>query len=192
MIDMHSHIIPGVDDGSKSIEDTYNMLNEAKEAGFTDIILTSHYMTHYYEPKTEDLVLWKDKIQELINSKELNVNLHSGMEVYVSNSLDKLLNGNKLLTIENSRYLLMELPINAPINNLDYIVFMLEALSIKIILAHPERYVYVHDNPKLIEEYIKKGMLMQCNFGSIIGQYGLKSKHIIKTMLKKGQVQFLR
>ena len=50
MIDMHSHIIPGVDDGSKSIEDTYNMLNEAKEAGFTDIILTSHYMTHYYEP----------------------------------------------------------------------------------------------------------------------------------------------
>ena len=191
MIDVHSHIIPGVDDGSKSVEDTYNMILEAKNAGFTDIFATSHYMTHYYEPKGEELILWTKKIQELLIAKDININIHSGMEVYVSNSLDELIKNKKILKLENSKYLLMELPINSPINNLDHILFILEALSIKLILAHPERYVYVQDNPKLIDEYIEKGILLQCNYGSIIGQYGLKSKQIMKKMLKKGQVHFL-
>ena len=191
MIDFHCHIIPGVDDGSKSVEETYNMVLEAKEAGFTDIIMTSHFTSHYYEPKISELVFWKEKLQELLKIKEIDINLHSGMEVYVSNSLDELIRSNKIQTIGNSKYILMELPINASINYLDNILYILKTYGLKLILAHPERYIYVQDNPSLIDEYIEKGILIQCNFGSVIGQYGKKVEHTIKRLFKNGQVHFL-
>ena len=191
MIDFHSHIIPGVDDGSKSVEETYNLILEAKEAGFTDIIMTSHFTSHYYEPKPYELKLWKEKLQELIKIKEIDINLHSGMEVYVSNRLEELIKNEKLLTIADSKYILIELPINASINYLDNILYILDTFGLKLILAHPERYIYVQDNPSIIDDYISKGILLQCNFGSIIGQYGKNAEHIIKRMLKNGQVDFL-
>ena len=191
MIDFHSHIIPKIDDGSKSIEETYDMLLEAKEAGFTDIIMTSHFTTHYCEPTVQEINVWKEKLQELLRVKNVDINLHSGMEIYVSNRLEELICNNKILTIENSKYILMELPINASINYLDSIIYILESHGLKLILAHPERYLYVQSNPTLIEEYKEKGILIQCNYGSIIGQYGKKAEHIMKMILKKGQVDFL-
>ncbi len=191
MIDFHSHIIPGVDDGSKSVEETYNMIVEAKDAGFTDIIMTSHFTSHYYEPNPQELMLWKEKLQEIINIKGIGVNLHSGMEIYVSDRLDELYKSGKLLTIGKSKYILIELPINASINYLDNILYIIESLGLKLILAHPERYIYVQNNPSLIDEYIDKGILLQCNFGSIIGQYGKMAEQTMKKMLKSGQVDFL-
>ena len=191
MVDIHTHVIPGVDDGSRSVEDTYNMVLEAKEAGFTDIVMTSHYMTHNYEPTTGELVTWKEKLQELFNAKGIDITLHSGMEVYVSNRIGELMQEGKLLTIGGSKYLLMELPINGSINYLDYVLYYLQSHSIKLILAHPERYVYVQDNPNLIDDYIEKGILIQCNYAGIVGFYGKKVEHTMKTMLKKNQVHFL-
>ena len=64
MIDVHSHIIPNVDDGSHSVEETFKMIEEAKQAGFTDIILTSHFLLNHYETNANELVFWKEKIQE--------------------------------------------------------------------------------------------------------------------------------
>ena len=85
MIDMHSHIIPTVDDGSRSVQETFNMINEAKNVGFTDIVMTSHFLLDYYEPTTEELILWRKKLQEILDKKTIDVNLHSGMEIYISN-----------------------------------------------------------------------------------------------------------
>lgn len=191
MIDVHSHIIPGVDDGSKSIEDTFNMILEAKEIGFTDIMMTSHYMTHNYEPTTQELTIWKEKLQKLLKTKNVNVKLHCGMEIYVTNQIEDLLKEKKLLTLGESRYLLMELPINCSINYLDYVVYYLQANSIQLILAHPERYIYVQNNPNLINEFIDKGILIQCNYASIIGLYGKKAQKTMKKILKRNQVHFL-
>ena len=191
MIDFHSHIIPGVDDGSKSVEETYNMILEAKEVGFTDIILTSHFTTHYYEPSIQEIYTWKEKLQEVLNYKEIDIKLHSGMEIYVSNRLEELIRSDMLLTIADGSYMLVELPINAQINYLDKILYVLESFGVKLILAHPERYVYVQDNPTLIEKYKETGILIQCNYGSIIGQYGKKTEQTIKRLFKRGQVDFL-
>lgn len=191
MIDIHTHLIPNVDDGSKSVEDTFKIFEEAEKAGFTDIILTSHYMDGYYEPKAEELVFWKDKLQEVLKAGGKNLKLHSGMEIYISEQLKELIEQNKLLMLANSRYILIELPMSTNIKYLDYIIYVLETLGVKFILAHPERYKNVQENPNLVEEYIKKGCLIQCNYGSVLGQYGKEAKNTIKHLLKKDLVHFM-
>lgn len=191
MIDVHSHIIPTIDDGSKSVEETFNMINEAKKAGFTDIIMTPHFLLNYYEPTTDEANFWKDKLQEIIKNKNIGISLHSGMEIYISNKLEDLIKEDKVLTLANSKYMLIELPLSTSVNYLDYVLYFLQSISIKPIIAHPERYKSVQDNPEIIEDYIEKGALIQCNYGSILGLYGKKAKKTIKLLLKKKQVGFL-
>lgn len=191
MIDIHSHIIPNVDDGARSVEETFNILKEAQEAGFTDVILTSHFLLNYYETNAQELIFWKEKLQEVLKKQGIKINLHSGMEIYITNQMEELLENKKILTLANSRYMLIELPLATNVKYFDYVVYYLEAKGIKPIIAHPERYKCVQKDPDIVEEYIEKGCLIQCNYGSIVNLYGREAEKTIKTLLKKNQVHFL-
>ncbi len=191
MIDIHSHIIPNVDDGARSVEETFNILKEAQEAGFTDVILTSHFLLNYYETNAQELIFWKEKLQEVLKKQGTKINLHSGMEIYITNQMEELLEDKKILTLANSGYMLIELPLATNVKYFDYVVYYLEAKGIKPIIAHPERYKCVQKDPDIVEEYIEKGCLIQCNYGSIVNLYGREAEKTIKTLLKKNQVHFL-
>lgn len=191
MIDIHSHIIPNVDDGARSVEETFNILKEAQEAGFTDVILTSHFLLNYYETNAQELIFWKEKLQEVLKKQGTKINLHSGMEIYITNQMEELLENKKILTLANSGYMLIELPLATNVKYFDYVVYYLEAKGIKPIIAHPERYKCVQKDPDIVEEYIEKGCLIQCNYGSIVNLYGREAEKTIKTLLKKNQVHFL-
>lgn len=191
MIDIHSHIIPNVDDGARSVEETFNILKEAQEAGFTDVILTSHFLLNYYETNAQELIFWKEKLQEVLKKQGTKINLHSGMEIYITNQMEELLENKKILTLANSRYMLIELPLATNVKYFDYVVYYLEAKGIKPVIAHPERYKCVQKDPDIVEEYIEKGCLIQCNYGSIVNLYGREAEKTIKTLLKKNQVHFL-
>lgn len=191
MIDIHSHIIPNVDDGARSVEETFNILKEAQEAGFTDVILTSHFLLNYYETNAQELIFWKEKLQEVLKKQGTKINLHSGMEIYITNQMEELLENKKILTLANSRYMLIELPLATNVKYFDYVVYYLEAKGIKPIIAHPERYKCVQKDPDIVEEYIEKGCLIQCNYGSIVNLYRREAEKTIKTLLKKNQVHFL-
>lgn len=191
MIDIHSHIIPNVDDGARSVEETFNILKEAQEAGFTDVILTSHFLLNYYETNAQELIFWKGKLQEVLKKQGTKINLHSGMEIYITNQMEELLENKKILTLANSGYMLIELPLATNVKYFDYVVYYLEAKGIKPIIAHPERYKCVQKDPDIVEEYIEKGCLIQCNYGSIVNLYGREAEKTIKTLLKKNQVHFL-
>ena len=190
MIDIHSHIIPNVDDGARSVEETFNILKEAQEAGFTDVILTSHFLLNYYETNAQELIFWKEKLQEVLKKQGTKINLHSGMEIYITNQMEELLENKKILTLANSRYMLIELPLATNVKYFDYVVYYIEAKGIKPIIAHPERYKCVQKDPDIVEEYIEKGCLIQCNYGSIVNLYGREAEKTIKTLLKKNQVHF--
>ena len=191
MIDIHSHIIPNVDDGARSVEETFNILKEAQEAGFTDVILTSHFLLNYYETNAQELIFWKEKLQEVLKKQGTKINLHSGMEIYITNQMEELLENKKILTLANSRYMLIELPLATNVKYFDYVVYYLEAKGIKPIIAHPESDKCVQKDPDIVEEYIEKGCLIQCNYGSIVNLYGREAEKTIKTLLKKNQVHFL-
>ena len=95
MIDFHSHILPGVDDGSKSVEETFELLKEAKEAGFDSVISTSHYMEEYYEVNVAEREVWIKAISENLYKKNIDLKLYLGNEIYITQNIINLLETGK-------------------------------------------------------------------------------------------------
>lgn len=186
MIDFHTHILPGIDDGSKTMEDTIKILEQAKKAGFTDVVATSHYLEEYYEADEETRRNLLEKIQN-----QVDINLYLGNELYITRNIEKLLKDHKLSTINHSRYLLMELPFNNQVIFLNEVIYKLLSMEIVPIIAHPERYEYVQKNPDQLKELIDSNVLFQMNYGSIVGQFGKKAQKTAKYLLKQDYIHFL-
>ena len=191
MIDFHTHILPNIDDGARDIEETFNLIEEAKKAGFNKIVLTPHYMEGYYETDVAEREVWLDAISKNLYIKKFDGKLYIGNEIYMSENLIKLLEDAKASTINNTSYVLFELPLNAEPLNLYDIIYEMQQYKIVPILAHPERYSFIRKEPELLYDLAQKGVLMQCNFGSIIGQYGNSAKIFVKKMFENNYVHFL-
>lgn len=191
MIDIHSHILPNIDDGARSIEETFNLIKEAQKAGFEAIISTSHYMENYYETDVPEREVWVKAICENLQTKNIETNLYLGNEIYFSDNIIELLEQRKASTINDTSYVLFELPLNAEPMNLYDVVYEMLQYKLVPILAHPERYSYVQKDPDLIYDLIEKGVLMQANYGSIIGQYGEKAQIIVRKFFENNMVHFL-
>lgn len=184
MIDMHSHILPGIDDGAKYIEETLRLIKEAENSGFEAIVTTPHYMEHYYE-------IDEEKRKELINLVQSKIKLYIGNEIYLSENIAKLLEEKKASTINNTNYVLFEMPMNAkPMNLYDVVYEMLQYKYIPI-LAHPERYIFIQKEPQLVCDLIQNGVLMQANYGSIIGEYGSKAQTVVQAFFRNNMIHFL-
>lgn len=191
MIDFHSHILPNIDDGSRSIEETFNLIKEAKDAGFDGIVLTPHYIEKYYETDVAEREVWLDAITQNLSVKNFDGNLYLANEIYISENIIQLLEEAKASTINNTSYVLFELPLNAEPLNLYDVIYKMQQYKLVPVLAHPERYSFMQDEPELIYDLVQKGVLMQQNYGSIIGQYGKKAQMIAKKMLENNLVHFL-
>lgn len=191
MIDVHSHILPNIDDGSRSIEETFNLIKEAKEAGFEGIVCTSHYMENYYETNRPEREVWINAIHENLENKNIDMNLYLGNEIYMSDNIIELLEDGKATTMNDTSYVLFELPMNAEPMNLYDMVYEMQQYKIVPILAHPERYSFVQTDPELIYDLIDKGVLMQANYGSSIGQYGKKAQMIVQKFLENNMIHML-
>lgn len=191
MIDFHSHVLPNVDDGSKSVEETFKLLEEAKEAGFDGVISTSHYMEEYYEVNVAERKVWINALSENLYKKNIDLKLYLGNEIYISKNIIDFLETGKATSINNSNYVLFEFPLNSkPMDMYDIIYDMLEYKLVPV-LAHPERYSFVQKEPNLVYDLIQKGVLMQSNYGSILGMYGEKAQIIVRKLLENNMVHFL-
>lgn len=191
MIDFHTHILPNVDDGANSISETIALLQEAKRAGFETVVLTPHYIESYYEINVNKRVELISSVKNIIDKNEIDIKLVLGNEIYITNNINELIRDKKACTINNTRYVLLELPFNASPINLYEIIYDIFQNGYIPILAHPERYEFVQQNPRIINDLIEKGVLMQANYGSFIGQYGEKAQVIIKKLLKNNMIHFL-
>ena len=191
MIDFHSHIIPNIDDGSRSIEETFNLLKEAKEAGFEGIVLTSHYIEDYYQTDVPERDMWVKAISENLGAKGIDIDLYLGNEVYMTENMMQLLIDGKASTINNSCYVLFEMPLNAEPMNMYDVIYSLQENKLIPVLAHPERYSFIQKEPELVYDLIEKGVLMQANYGSILGQYGEKAQIIVRRFFENNMIHFL-
>lgn len=187
MIDFHSHILPQTDDGSISIEETINILKEAKQVGFTKVISTSHYLEGYYESDENE----RTELLEKIKQENLGIELYLGSEIYVSENMIDFLKEKKASSINNSRYVLFELPMGNETVLAKEMIYRLIENNYVPVIAHPERYSYVQDNPEYVKKLLEMGALFQSNYGSIIGLYGKKAEKTLKKLLKENLIQFL-
>lgn len=187
MIDMHSHVLYGIDDGSRSKEESIKLLKYLEEQGVTESILTPHYIddTKYMASVSEK----KKLIDEL--QKETNIKLYIGNEVYFSDKTNESLNSAKISTLNNSKYILIELPLSNKIKDVDEMVYDLSVNGVIPIIAHPERYSYVQDDYKYLDKLVEIGALFQANYGSLIGMYGSNAEKTVKILLKKGYISFM-
>ena len=191
MIDIHTHIIPNIDDGAKSVEESFEIFKEAHKNGFTDIILTPHYIKEYYETNTNIREFWVKSIQDTLNKLQIPIKVYVGNEVYVSEDLDKLIYENKISCLNNSNYVLFELPMNSEIKYLDEIIFKILDLDKIPIIAHPERYSFVKKDISTIKRLHEKGVLFQANYGSILEAYGKDAKKTLEKLLKENLISFI-
>ena len=178
----------GVDDGSKSLEMTLALLEEAEKVGFKKIVLSSHYMENYF---IVDSIKRQKILAKIDNSKSSKVELYLGNEIFITSDIVKLLQEKKAVSLNNGRYVLFELPFNMKPMNIMDVVFQLESKNYIPILAHPERYEYLYQHPESYEDLIDKGVLLQLNYGSFIGYYGKTVKLVAEKLLKSNMAHFI-
>ncbi len=185
-IDCHSHILFGIDDGAKTIEDSLSILSKMQDLGFESIILTPHYRGSY-TANNEEKQKVLDKLNKEIKKNNINIKLYLANEVHITSNMIDLINNGTIKTFNN--YFFLELPFNQKIYNLDKIIYNLQTNDIKVVLVHPERYPYlkIEDFQKLVDNDV----LLQVNYESIVGKYGFKAKSMAKKLYKNNLVHLL-
>ena len=171
MIDIHSHILPGVDDGARTLTDSVEIIRELAASGVTDIVATPHFVveTNYTSPKKTNTAIFN----------------FLGNEIYIDPSIENLIREGALSTMAGGKYILVELPIDIEYSNYYDILFGLIEAGYKVILAHPERYAIMQKDYDLLVELHDVGVRFQCNLGSVIGQYGKEPKNLVKRLIKE-------
>ena len=185
MIDIHAHILPGIDDGSRDIAESVEIVRELVEQGVTEVIATPHYMegTAFVSPRTVNLKLLAELRQALMD-ENLPIKVHLGNEIYISDKILELLKAGKVSTMAGSKYILVEIPLDDEFPNWEDHLLELMNHGYKVILAHPERYTIVQEDYEVVKRIHKMGVLLQCNLGSITGKYGKEAKRVIKRLVK--------
>ncbi len=185
-IDCHSHILYGIDDGAKTIEDSIAILKKMQDLGFESIILTPHYRGDY---KANNLLksLLLDSLNSVLDENNINIKLYLANEVRITSNMLELLEKETIKAIND--YFFLELPFTNKIYNLDKIIYELQSNNLKVVLVHPERYPYLTLND--FQKLVDNDVLLQVNYESIIGKYGFASKRMAKKLFKNNLVHLL-
>ena len=192
MTDIHSHLIFNVDDGSRSIGESVELLRRMKDVGFDNVIITPHFISNTEYSSSNSLKLRRlEEIKEELKKNNIDINIYLGNEIYINNKIDEYIKEGEIYPLNNSNYLLIEFPMHNMINNFEDILYELKCKGYEIIIAHPERYSYFQDDPSIIDSLYEDGYLFQCNYASILGFYHSGSEKLIKYMLKRGYVHYL-
>lgn len=199
MIDLHLHILPGIDDGSGSIEESVKIARKLAGLGFNGAFCTSHYIAD--SPQAADNQTknrLREKLQAELDKAGIKLKLMPGNEIYIDPKMVDYLAkgkasclGGELNNKKKHQHVLFELPFYAEVSYLRDIIFELKAKGLVPVLAHPERYLFVQKKKEVIFEIVKLGVKLQSNYGSIVGQYGGKAKKIMKFLLKNRLVSYL-
>lgn len=192
MIDIHSHILPDIDDGARTIEESMEIIKNASKNGVTDLIVTPHFILGSdYEANNVTKRKLITKLKRQITKEKLPINIYMGNEVFVENDMLKLKTDGLISTLNNSRYLLFELPLNDNYIGVNDILFSLSCKNYTGVIAHPERYAIVKKDPSVVLQFIEHGALVQCNIGSFFGHYGSKAKDAAFLLLKHHAISFI-
>jgi len=189
-VDIHSHILPGIDDGSGSLEESLEMLKSFKEAGYSKLIATPHVMVDVYR-NTPAIVNEKLKLLKAeVKKNGIDIELEAAAEYYLDDGFLEHLNSGNLLTFGDD-YLLFETSyMDRPIN-LEDMIFEIQAAGYKPVFAHPERYRYINNLEQEYRRLKDLGLYFQVNLNSLIGGYGKSAKQKAEFLVKNGMVSFL-
>lgn len=188
--DIHSHLIPGIDDGADTMEQSIEILKEFERLGYKKVITTPHTMSDYY-PNTPEIILsGLEKLREAVVSNQINLTVEAASEYNLDADFEKLVEQGELLTFGDN-YVLFELPFFQEPPMLNDVIWKMQMKNYQPVLAHVERYTFWFDDWQRIEEIKERNVLFQLNVNSLTGHYGPEVKKIAERLIDNDMVDFL-
>jgi len=188
--DMHSHLIPGIDDGAPDLDTSISLIKGLTKLGFQKIITTPHVMSDLYKNDSETILRGREQVIDELRKRNMNVGFEAAAEYYLDDHFEKLIEKKDILSFGDN-YVLFELSFLSEPASLMRAAFNLQMAGFKPVLAHPERYNFWHDSPEKLNELSEKGLLLQLNLNSLAGLYNPKVKKIAEYMIDQEIVDFL-
>jgi len=190
LVDMHSHLIPGIDDGVDDFEESVAIVKGLKGLGYKKLITTPHIMSDFYRNEPEVILEGRDKLRAILKEKEIDIEIEAAAEYYLDDHFEDMLAKKKLLTFGDNYVLVETSYLNAPSNFIE-LIFNAKIAGYKPILAHPERYIFLYDDFGKYEELYDRDILFQLNLASLVGYYSKEAKKIAENLLKNNMVNFI-
>jgi protein-tyrosine phosphatase len=190
-VDMHSHLIPGIDDGVKDPEQAVACLKQLSSWGIQKVITTPHVSRDWYPTESATLRAGQASLQALAAENNLPLQIEVAAEYLLDEFFPELLATDDLLTFGSSRYLLFEVGWAAAPRQLDDLLFRIQTRGYTPVLAHPERYSFYYEDQTTLTNLREKGCLFQLNWASLTGRYGERAQAQARFLLKKGLVDFI-
>ena len=188
-VDIHSHVLPGIDDGAQKIKDAEFLLESMIDFGFSKVITTPHTMKNVWDNSTSSIGDAYNLVHSELPELSKQVSLQFASEYFLDENLIRLAQQEKLLSLKDNFILIEMSYLNAPIQLYDFL-FELQLKGYHLVLAHPERYNYFHSNKKEYQKLKKAGCLFQLNLLSTVGYYGKDAADIANYLLKKEMYDF--
>jgi protein-tyrosine phosphatase len=191
-VDMHSHLLPGLDDGLQTIDQSLTFIKQLKDLGYKKLICTPHIFFDMYPNSAETILPKLDLIRNELAKAGIEIQIEAAAEYMIDHEFEKLVDSEEqLLTFGEKKYILVEMSYLAPYPDFEKVIFNLQIKGLKPIFAHPERYAYLHNQPGKYERLIELGCDLQVNLLSLSGFYGKEVKKSAELLFKKKMVSFL-
>jgi len=186
--DMHSHLIPGIDDGAQTMDESLELISALKDLGFSKLITTPHTMSDVYRNTPESINVGKGKVQQKLQELKINISFEAASEYYVDFEFQNDI-GKKEFLVFGAKYILIEFPFMEAPKNIEDIIFQLQLQGYNVVLAHPERYLYY--TLKDYEKFTQKGVFLQLNLLSLVGYYSTEVKKQAEKLVNADLISFV-
>jgi protein-tyrosine phosphatase len=191
LTDIHSHLLPGLDDGVQSFEQAKEIIEQFSKLGYKKLITTPHCMSDAYR-NTNDIILNKlSELKSYIHKHNISIELEAAAEYYLDEELMRKLDQNEPLLTFGKKYLLFETNFLTEPFNLKEFIFLATTKGYKPVLAHPERYLYLQKNDEKTEDLLNRGVFFQLNISSVSGYYSKPVQITALNLIEKGWIHFL-
>lgn len=192
MTDVHSHILFGIDDGSRTISESIELLKKLKSVGFNNVILTPHFiLDSTYNSNYEANIKIYNELKERLLNENIDINIYLGNEIFIDKNVPTLLEKNIITSLNGTKYVLVEFPMHNKLLNIEDILYEIRSKGYEVVIAHPERYDAFKEDYSIVDTLREDGFLFQSNYSSILGYYGKESIKLLKYMLKRHYIDFL-
>lgn len=181
--DIHSHLIPGIDDGVQSIEESLQILREMEVLGYEKVITTPHTMSGSYDNTPEIINNGLDQVREGLQKEGINIQLEAATEYFLDETFMERLEKDEQLMTFGKNYVLVETSFINPPPQLKEASFQLTVKGYKMVFAHPERYMYLMENSLLLEELIDRDIIFQLNAVALTGCYSKPVKKFAEKLI---------
>lgn len=188
--DIHSHLIPGIDDGAKTIDDSLILAQGFVDLGYSRVVTTPHIMSDYYKNTPRIINDGLDYLHKNLVDNGINLKVEAAAEYYVDYEFVAKIGKEELLTFGDN-YILIEFSFVEPPKAFKEAIFELQANGYKPVLAHPERYIYWHKDLSVYEELKTRDVLFQMNILSLIGIYSSSVAHVAEQLIKNKMIDWL-